>query len=160
MADTRDLLELLVPAAGGAAPLQAVAASAVRTCRAHLRALGERDAEVTTPGVDTGTAAGVDTGTAAGTATGAASPAPTPEAPAVLARLLTAAAAALTGATATPAPGGGMARLLVSIGASRALLADDVAAATGVPAGTVLPPPAGDDATAVPHHLHRRRPHR
>ena len=141
VADTRDLLGLLLPAARGAAPLQAVAASAVAVCEAHLRALGEHDLEVTATVTATSAPSAAPGGApAAGAGTSPVDPA------AVLDRLVSAAGAALAGATATAAaPSGGMARLLASLGASRAVLADDVSAATGVPAGDVpLPAPAGD----------------
>ncbi|WP_337060973.1 DUF4439 domain-containing protein [Kineococcus sp. G2] len=115
-ADARALLALalpLAPAGGTAAPaaVQRSATAVVDACTAHLRALGGRAA-----------AASVSPPTGTG------------EADALVGAL----AAAATGAlAAVPGDvGGGMARLLCAVGASRSLLVDVVAAA----AGTATPP--------------------
>ncbi|MFD0483285.1 ferritin-like domain-containing protein [Kineococcus sp. GCM10028916] len=129
VADTRDLLGLLLPTARAAEPLGSVATLAVQACEAHLRALGEEQFGVTSSG---GTAA-VD-------------------AAAVLDRLAVTTASALTAASRTDrAPSAGMARLLAAVGASRAVLLDDVSAATGVAAPAVaLPAAAPAPATPTP----------
>ncbi|MEZ0163865.1 DUF4439 domain-containing protein [Kineococcus sp. LSe6-4] len=109
--DTVALLAVLDPAAGGPAPLQAVAAEAAQVCRAHLLALG-----------------------GAGDAPGPANPADAPaDAQVVTDRLAQASTAAVTQLAPAEgrAPGAGTARLLAAVAASRALLADAVAAATG-----------------------------
>ncbi|WP_432563563.1 DUF4439 domain-containing protein [Kineococcus sp. SYSU DK003] len=116
VAEARALLHLLEPAAAGPAPLQAVAAQGVQVCRAHLTALGDE-------------ASGGTTATAAA-----------PDAQAVVDRLTAAAGAAFTTAarsTAGEGLSGGVARLLASIAASRAVLAQVVATATGAVAGPV-----------------------
>ena len=127
VAQTRDLLGVLLPATRAPEPLQAVTVLAVRACEAHLRALGELEVSATATGTAPAT---VDTA-------------------AVLDRLATAAGSALGAACATdPAPSAGMARLLASIGASRGVLLADVATATGAPApAVVLPAPAPQAAT-------------
>ncbi|NYD24319.1 DUF4439 domain-containing protein [Kineococcus aurantiacus] len=136
VAGTRALLTLLGPAAAGPEPLRTVAGQAVQACRAHLVALGEDDR--------------IPTATGSPTPTDAPSGAPAPDARALVDGLLAAAGTACAAATSTaPAVSGGMARLLTAIAASRAVLADAVAATTGTPAGAI-PPTAEPGPTAAP----------
>ncbi|WP_432513639.1 DUF4439 domain-containing protein [Kineococcus sp. SYSU DK001] len=130
VAGTRSLLDLLVPAASGPAPLRAAAEEGVRVCRAHLVALGADGTPAPSP-------------TSPSAAPDAASDA-APDAQTVVDRLTAGATSALAAAAASPgAVSGGLARLLASIAASRAVLADAVATATGSAAGPVgLPPVA------------------
>lgn len=115
--DTTALLTVLDAAAGGPAPLQAVAAEAAQVCRAHLTALGASAPTTPTP---------TPTATTS-------SPVTPPDAQVVTDRLTQASAAAVS--ELAPAegrgPGAGTARLLVALAASRAVLADAVAVATG-----------------------------
>ncbi|MCI2240259.1 ferritin-like domain-containing protein [Paenibacillus sp. TRM 82003] len=137
-ADARALLTLALPlttagAAPGPAAVQQSATAVVDACTAHLRALGAD----TAPGTATpaaGAAAGVD---------------------ALAGELAAAAGRALD---AVPGDvGGGMARLLCAVGASRALLLDGVTTAAGTATPAVdlpaVPAPAPPPATtrgAVP----------
>ncbi|WP_380169914.1 DUF4439 domain-containing protein [Kineococcus sp. DHX-1] len=133
--DTLALLTVLDTAAGGPAPLQAVAAEAAQVCRAHLTALG-----ATAPATPTAT-------------TTTTSPATPPDAQVVADRLTQASAAAVT--ELAPAegrgPGADTARLLVAVAASRAVLADAVAVATGAVVRPAQGTTAAQDAgTATP----------
>lgn len=130
-ATVADGLTLLVPldaAAAGGDPLRTVAAEAATTCRAHLSALGESTVTTRAPGTEV------------------------VQPQAVVDALVSTATAAFVTATATQnAPTGPMARLIASIAASRALLAQDVAAATGAVPGQFPPPEAtGAAATSTP----------
>ncbi len=134
--DTLTLLTVLDTAAGGPAPLQAVAAQAAQVCRAHLTALGA-------PALATSAGAATPTGTSpTGTSpTGA-------DAQVVTDRLTQASAAAVT--ELAPAqgrgPGADTARLLVAVAASRAVLADAVAVATGAVVRPAQDTTAAEDA--------------
>lgn len=140
--DTTALLTVLDAAAGGPAPLQAVAAEAAQVCRAHLTALG-----ASAPATATAT-----TTTTTTTATES-SPATPPDAQVVTDRLTQASAAAV--GELAPAqgrgPGADTARLLVALAASRAVLADAVAVATGAVVRPTQGTTAAQDAgTATP----------
>ncbi|WP_460624132.1 DUF4439 domain-containing protein [Kineococcus endophyticus] len=126
--DTLTLLTVLDTAAGGPAPLQAVAAQAAQVCRAHLTALGA-------PALATSAGAATPSGT-------------TPDAQVVADRLTQASTAAVT--ELAPAqgrgPGPDTARLLVAVAASRAVLADAVAVVTGAVVRPAQDTTAAEDA--------------
>ncbi|PRY18551.1 ferritin-like domain-containing protein [Kineococcus rhizosphaerae] len=126
VASSRDLLTLLSSAATGAEPLRTAALQGVQVVQAHLVALGGD------PATPTPTGPATDAGTVAD-------------------RLATGAGTVLALATSTGAVvGGATARLLVSLAASRAVLADAVAAATGTGPAPDPVPPTGEPTPAPP----------
>lgn len=131
--ETLTLVRALDAAAAGADPLRAVAAEAGTVCRTHLRALGGAE-DGPTPTADEPTDEPVDESV---------------DAQAVVDALVSAATSAFVTATATQnAPTGPMARLVAAIAASRALLTDSVALATGAVVGA-FPPPSATPAPAT-----------
>ncbi|MEZ0494228.1 DUF4439 domain-containing protein [Kineococcus sp. TBRC 1896] len=131
-ADALALLAVLEAAAGGPAPLQAVAGEAAQVCRAHLLALGGSDPS-------------------SPASTGPATATPT-DAQVVTDRLGRASAAAVAGLAPAQGrgPGASMARLLVAVAASRAVLADAVAVATGAVVREAEATVTGEDVGPVP----------